>query len=147
MACREGLCSGIEFKFSLKFNMNRIGFLKNFFGLGLLSMCGCRIDTNEAKPSAFEGNTNSQEKQNSIEGLRKELQRAWHRSETMTLKNVNQMPPDFFTFRYTNEAMTFAEQWRHCVMYTCGQLAGRAGLINPYEKHKTSDSNVERGCG
>ena len=29
--------------------------------------------------------------------------------------------------------MNFAEQWRHCVVYTCGQLASHAGLKNPYE--------------
>lgn len=28
--------------------------------------------------------------------------------------------------------MSFAEQWRHCVVYTCGQLAGRSGMVNPY---------------
>ena len=29
--------------------------------------------------------------------------------------------------------MNFAEQWWHCMVYTCGQLASRAGLKNPYE--------------
>ncbi|MEO1711829.1 MAG: DinB family protein [Bacteroidota bacterium] len=54
------------------------------------------------------------------------------RSEKMTLTNVEQMPPVFFTFKYTDEAMTFSEQWRHCVIYTCGQLSAETGIENPY---------------
>ena len=46
------------------------------------------------------------------------------------------MPPELFTFKYTKEAMTFSEQWRHCVIYTCGQLASRVGIKNPYENVK-----------
>ena len=65
--------------------------------------------------------------------LKKELIDAWLRSEKMTMANVKQMPEEFFTFKYTEEAMSFSEQWRHCVIYTCGQLAGRAGIDNPYD--------------
>ena len=68
--------------------------------------------------------------------LKKELTAAWERSELMTLTNMEQMPPEYFTFKYTEEAMTFSEQWRHCVVYTCGQLASRAGLVNTYEDIK-----------
>ncbi|WP_425234894.1 DinB family protein [Ulvibacterium sp.] len=116
--------------------MNRTGFLKNIFGLGLLSIWGCRIDNSKVKSSAFVGNAESLEEQKSIEALRKELKTAWLRSEIMTMTNVGQMPPDFFTFKYTDEVMTFSEQWRHCIVYTCGQLSGRAGLKNPYENIK-----------
>jgi len=49
------------------------------------------------------------------------------------MANVDQMPPEHFIFKYTDEAMSFSEQWRHCIMYTCGQLAGRVGIKNPYE--------------
>ena len=65
--------------------------------------------------------------------LKQELIAAWLRSEKMTVTNMEQMPPEFFEFKYTPEAMTFSEQWRHCVVYTCGQLASRAGVSNPYE--------------
>ncbi|PRX57460.1 DinB family protein [Flagellimonas meridianipacifica] len=80
--------------------------------------------------------------------IKEELHLAWVKSEEMTLINVEQMPPDLFTFKYTEEAMSFSEQWRHCVIYTCGQLAGRAGLKNPYENVKlpvqmTKESVIE----
>lgn len=65
--------------------------------------------------------------------LKQELLAAWLRSEKMTLANMEQMPSESYQFKYTDEAMTFSEQWRHCVVYTCGQLANRAGLTNPYE--------------
>ncbi|WP_299533189.1 DinB family protein [Ulvibacterium sp.] len=116
--------------------MNRTGFLKNIFGLGLLSVLGCQIDSKKAKSSTPLGDTESLEEQKAIAVLREELKTAWLRSEIMTMTNVSQMPSDFFTFKYADEAMTFAEQWRHCIVYTCGQLAGRAGLKNPYENIK-----------
>lgn len=69
--------------------------------------------------------------------LRKEeLLKAWARSEEMTLVNMEQMPPESFTFKYTDEAMTFSEQWRHCVKYTCSQLSGCIGVVNPYKDVK-----------
>ena len=49
---------------------------------------------------------------------------------------MEQMPPESYFFKYTEEAMTFSEQWRHCVVFTCGQLAGRTALENPYENVK-----------
>ncbi len=115
--------------------MNRTGFLKNIFGFGLLSLLGCKIDNDQKESTSGidEGKLMASFDHEALKDLRKELIAAWHRSETMTLTNVKQMPPEYFTFKYTDEAMTFAEQWRHCVMYTCGQLAGRAGLKNPYE--------------
>jgi uncharacterized damage-inducible protein DinB len=65
---------------------------------------------------------------------RQELLEAWKASQKFTLKIVNQMPDEYFGFQYTPEAMTFAEQWRHCAIFTCSQLAGRFNLKdNPYE--------------
>lgn len=65
---------------------------------------------------------------------RQELLEAWKASQKFTLKIVNQMPDEYFKFQYTPEAMTFAEQWRHCAIFTCNQLAGRFNLEeNPYE--------------
>lgn len=114
--------------------MKRSRFVKNIFGLGLLSaFWGCQTDNEEAKLAVLGDAGNSKEERRSIKALRQELKAAWDRSETMTLTNVEQMPPEFFTFKYTNEAMTFSEQWRHCVMYTCGQLAGNAEIANPYD--------------
>lgn len=100
--------------------MKRSTFLQNLTGLGIASLWGCNT-----------GTANSD-----IARLRQELTVAWERSEKMTLGNVAQMPPELFTFKYTDEAMTFSEQWRHCVIYTCGQLAGRTGIENPYENVK-----------
>jgi len=77
-----------------------------------------------------------QQKATATQLLREELRAAWLRSEKMTLTNVEQMPPEFFTFKYTDEAMTFSEQWRHCVIYTCGQLSAEAGVENPYKDIK-----------
>ena len=113
--------------------MNRPRFLRNLFGLSLLPVWGCQIDKSKATPANSEGNEASLEKPTSIEALRQELICAWDRSENMTMINVEQMPSEFFKFKYTDEAMTFAEQWRHCVIFTCGQLSVRAGIKNPYE--------------
>jgi len=116
--------------------MNRTRFLKNFAGLGLLSIWGCQTNSGKASLAALEGTPQGPENPASVKLLRQELKTAWLRSEKMTLINVEQMPPEFFTFKYTDEAMSFAEQWRHCVIYTCGQLAGRTGLKNPYKDVK-----------
>jgi len=113
--------------------MNRSRFLRNAFGLSLFSLWGCQTHSsqteasNEVEPSA------SKELEKNI---RQELAKAWKRSETMTMTNIEQMPADIFTFKYTEEAMTFSEQWRHCVVYTCGQLSSRADITNPYENIK-----------
>ena len=72
----------------------------------------------------------------SVRKLKEELKVAWARSEQLTMVNIDQMPPELFTFKYTPEAMSFGEQWRHCIIYTCGQLSGRAGLTNPYKDVK-----------
>ena len=116
--------------------MNRTGFLKNILGFGLLSFLGCRIDKSKTKSISNLAIANSKRDKPATDELRKALLAAWNRSEMMTMTTVKQMPPEFFIFKYTDEAMTFSEQWRHCVIYTCGQLAGRAGIKNPYEAIK-----------
>lgn len=113
--------------------MKRTQFFKNVLSLGLFSMVGCQIE-NKPPTTALADNAGSAT--DSVKSLREELTAAWLRSETMTLTNVEQMPPESFLFKYTEEAMTFSEQWRHCVVYTCGQLAGRADIPNPYEDIK-----------
>lgn len=99
--------------------MKRSKFLKKIGGLGLLPLLGLKacdpIGPNDANP------------------LKQELRLAWERSEKMTSTSMEQMPPELFTFKYTDEAMTFAEQWRHCVVYTCAHLSEAAGVKNPYE--------------
>ena len=100
--------------------MKRSKFIKMLGGVGIIPLLGARSYDHEANGVV----------------LKQELKAAWVRSETMTLTNMEQMPPEFFTFKYTEEAMTFSEQWRHCVIYTCGQLAGRTGVINPYKDVK-----------
>ncbi|BFP42982.1 hypothetical protein FGF1_38270 [Flavobacteriaceae bacterium GF1] len=117
--------------------MKRTRFVKNLLGFGLLSTLGCKIDNGETKTTGNHAKTSSGAvNTSSADNLRKELMEAWLKSEKMTLANVEQMPPEVFKFKYTEEAMTFSEQWRHCVIYTCGQLAGRAGIENPYENSK-----------
>lgn len=102
--------------------MNRSKFLKRVSGLGLLPLFGLSsCGSTSAQPA---------------EQLKEELIAAWYRSEQMTLTSMEQMPDEFYRFKYTDEAMTFSEQWRHCVVYTCGQLASRTGLKNPYDDVK-----------
>jgi uncharacterized damage-inducible protein DinB len=76
--------------------------------------------------------------------LRNELIEAFQKSETYTLAIIEQMPDDLFGFKYTPEAMSYAEQFRHCAVYTLGQIAGRLKLQNPYENAKPKvDLNKE----
>lgn len=95
-------------------------------GLGLLSFLGCQENQSRKNSSTTR----------SLGNIRQDLVDAWNRSEKLTMVNIKQMPLEFFEFKYTPEAMSFAEQWRHCVMYTCGQLASRSGLENPYANIK-----------
>lgn len=100
--------------------MNRTDFIKTL-GAGLLPTGSLAAASG---PSA-EG-----------ERIRRELADAWRLSEKTTLTTIGQMPAELFGYKYTLEAMTFAEQWRHCCVFTAGQLAGRLGVANPYEKQK-----------
>ncbi|MEM8509741.1 MAG: DinB family protein [Bacteroidota bacterium] len=110
--------------------MKRTRFVKNMFSLSLIALFGCQTENREkALPGKGIASFTGRE---TTATLRKELTAAWLQSEKMTLTNVNQMPPEFFKFKYADGAMTFSEQWRHCVIYTCGQLASRTSLENPY---------------
>lgn len=68
--------------------------------------------------------------------IRAELLEAWAASERMTLITAEQMPAELYAFRYTPEAMSFAEQWRHCCMFTSSQLAARLGATDLYHAQK-----------
>ncbi len=68
--------------------------------------------------------------------LRQELIDAFDASERYSLKICEQMPAAHYNFRSTDSTMTFAEQWRHCCIFTSGQLAGRLGIDNPYKTRK-----------
>lgn len=112
--------------------MNRTRFLQSILGLGIFSMWSCQTEQSNTNSTVLRSTANSPEQENAVKLLRQELKSAWLQSETMTMKNVEQMPPEFFTFKYTKEAMTFSEQWRHCVIYTCNQLANNTDVKNPY---------------
>ncbi|MEM6378181.1 MAG: DinB family protein, partial [Bacteroidota bacterium] len=113
--------------------MNRTSFLKHIVGLGLFSLWSCQTDTDDSEQATLNSSTKVVNEKEAVQKLRQELKVAWARSEKMTIANVEQMPAELFTFKYTEEAMTFTEQWRHCVKYTCGQLAANTDLENPYE--------------
>lgn len=68
--------------------------------------------------------------------LQAEVVNAWKKSKEMTMTTIGQMPEDFFAFKYTPEAMSFAEQFRHCAVFTYGQMSGRLGAKNPFENAK-----------
>ncbi|ADB36407.1 DinB family protein [Spirosoma linguale] len=100
--------------------MNRITFLKTLLGTGLAPAVVL------ASPAVNSLETEAQR-------IRLELLDAWAMSEKMTLLTAGQMPADAFDFKYTPEAMTFADQWRHCCQFTVSQLSGRLGVVNPYQ--------------
>ncbi|WP_460938627.1 DinB family protein [Spirosoma humi] len=99
--------------------MNRINFLKTLLGAGLA-------------PAAALASPATQDLVSEAQRIRLDLLDAWAMSEKMTLLTAGQMPADSFEFKYTAEAMTFAEQWRHCCQFTVSQLAGRLGVADPY---------------
>ncbi|WP_045803456.1 DinB family protein [Flagellimonas lutaonensis] len=116
--------------------MKRTQFVRNLLGFSILPFWGCHWQDKKEKASLANAVVSSDKEEKIPAKLKEELIAAWVRSEEMTLTNVEQMPPELFTFKYTPEAMSFSEQWRHCVIYTCGQLADRAGIENPYENVK-----------
>ncbi|WP_080053973.1 DinB family protein [Spirosoma aerolatum] len=65
---------------------------------------------------------------------RRELTDVWWQSEKHSLALAEQMPAEYYPFRLTDSTMTFSEQWRHCILYTCNQLSERLGLENPYQR-------------
>ncbi|MEL6559900.1 MAG: DinB family protein [Bacteroidota bacterium] len=114
--------------------MKRSKFLRKISGLGIIPILGLSScnDTDSRNGDFRNGDSRNAGSQNDDQ-LKQELIAAWYRSEKITLISMEQMLPESYFFKYTDEAMTFSEQWRHCVVYTCGQLAGRTGLTNPYE--------------
>ena len=74
--------------------------------------------------------------QNRTAELRQELIDAFDMSEKYSLKICDQMPAEFYQFKATDSVMTFAEQWRHCVIFSINQLAGRTGVVNPLKERK-----------
>ena len=105
--------------------MNRLTFLKKAVGATLLPATTFAASTPSLAVEA--------------KRIRQELLDAWHMSEKMTLITASQMPGESFNFRYTAEAMTFGDQWRHCCQFTISQLTDRLGVADPYEDHKLPD--------
>lgn len=68
--------------------------------------------------------------------LRQELLDAFEVSEKYSLRICEQMPAEMYQFRATDSVMTFAEQWRHCVIFSINQIAGRTGIVNPLKEKK-----------
>lgn len=99
--------------------MNRFTFLKNLLGASVLPAVVL------AHPSAMTPTTDASR-------VRRELLDAWAASERMTLITAGQMPAHLFGFRYTLDAMSFAEQWRHCCTFTTAQIAARLNVKDPY---------------
>lgn len=98
--------------------MNRLTFLRKLLGTSLLP------------EASFAG---SIDLATEAQRVRRELLEAWAVSEKMTLITASQMPADGFEFKYTPEAMTFAEQWRHCCEFTTTLLSDRLKIANPYK--------------
>jgi hypothetical protein len=71
-----------------------------------------------------------------INRIRQELLDAWRASEVRTMTIARQMPAEDYGFKYTPEAMTFAEQWRHCCLFTVGQMQADFGMPNLYTDKK-----------
>ena len=105
--------------------MNRLTFLKKAVGATLLPATTFAASTPSLATEA--------------QRVRQELLDAWRVSERTTLITAGQMPIESFNFRYTPEAMSYGEQWRHCCQFTVSQLTGRLGVADPYEAHKLPD--------
>ena len=106
--------------------MNRLTFLKNLIGVA-------------AFPATTLANS-TPSRETEAQRVRQELLDAWRMSEKTTLLTADQMPADSFAFRYTPEAMTYSEQWRHCCQFTISQLVGQLGVADPYETRKLADA-------
>lgn len=74
--------------------------------------------------------------QNRTAELRQELIEAFNVSEKYSLKICGQMPAEFYQFKATDSVMTFAEQWRHCVIFSINQIGGRTGVASPLKERK-----------
>lgn len=65
-----------------------------------------------------------------------EIRLALSASHKYTATIIDQMPDSLFLYKPTPEVMHFAEQFRHCAVFTCNQLAGRFELESPYHVTK-----------
>lgn len=107
--------------------MNRKTFIKGSVGLGIAgSLAACGIQNRE----------HTEEEIDPIEKLREELVEAYKSSERMTMVTAGQMPDEHYFFKYTPEAMSFSEQFRHCIVFNCSQLADKTSWENPYRDIK-----------
>lgn len=111
--------------------MNRLHFLKNLLATSLVPA------TALARPATIDLESEAQR-------VRRELLEAWARSETLTLITATQMPAESYDFKYTPEAMTFAEQWRHCCQFTTTLLAARLGIADPYKNGRELSKAVTK---
>lgn len=111
--------------------MNRLHFLKNLLATSLLPTTG------QARPATIDLESEAQR-------VRRELLEAWARSETLTLITATQMPAESYEFKYTPQAMTFAEQWRHCCQFTTTLLAERLGIDDPYKNGRDLSKAVTK---
>ena len=103
--------------------IQRSNFIKSLLGFSIFSPI---VASAASKPSfALEASK-----------MRSGIIDALNKSKTMTLTIIEQMPNDFFGFKYTPEAMSFGEQFRHCAVYSFSQFAGRIGVKNPLEGKK-----------
>jgi hypothetical protein len=109
----------------MKTTYNKRGFLKSI-SISSLAIFG-------SFSSLF---AKDKKREDQVQQLRNELEAAWTKSEKYSLEIIEQMPDALFGFKYTPEAMSYAEQWRHCAVFTLGQIAGRLKMENPYEKAK-----------
>ncbi|WP_143100878.1 DinB family protein, partial [Spirosoma endophyticum] len=111
--------------------MNRLRFLKNLLGTSLLSTAAL------ARPAIIDLESEAQR-------VRRELLEAFARSEQLTLITATQMPAQAYDFKYTPEAMSFAEQWRHCCEFTTTLLSARLGIDNPYKNGRDLSKAVTK---
>ena len=98
------------------------------------TLTACLLVASALLFSAHQWNRNRQAAE--TEAFRTEFLAAWQRSEAYTLDIAGAMPEADFNYRYCDTVFTFATQFTHCATFTCGQVAGRTGVKNPYEGRK-----------
>ena len=69
-----------------------------------------------------------------LASFKEEFLPAWKRSMDYTLAVFNQIPEEKLDFKYTPESFSFRTQFVHCINFTSGQISGRFGVKDPYEK-------------
>ncbi|MCY7359492.1 MAG: DinB family protein [Rudanella sp.] len=111
--------------------MNRLRFLKNLLSTSLLPAVAL------ARPTTTDLELEAQR-------VRRELLEAWAVSERITLITAGQMPAELYDFKYTPQAMTFADQWRHCCQFTTTLLAERLGIDDPYKNGRDLSKAVTK---